>query len=213
MLKPTFGSFHQFTWFTNDMDRSLPNFKDVYGIPPFLVMDQSFDAVVGEQKDKMQPRIALAKVDDVEFEVIQPVGGGIDAIYRDALPADGSYATVFHHFCVRVGGALEDWERHLVGLHSERPIHPLPSRWRQSRRAICLHRRSRFPWTLCRACLVCARDAAGHDKSRPPFPHREHQQTGSLEFDIGGVWSIPCRNMLRGVGMPKPQRRRMQCAY
>ncbi len=123
MLKSAFGTFHQFAWVTNDMDRSLANFKNVYGIPSFLVMDQSFDAVVGGQKGKMQLRIALTKVDDVEFEVIQPVGGGIDAIYRDALPADGSYATVFHHFSVMVDGTQEDWERHLAGLHPDRPIY------------------------------------------------------------------------------------------
>ena len=76
MLKSAFGTFHQFAWVTNDMDRSLANFKNVYGIPSFLVMDQSFDAVVGGQKGKMQLRIALAKVDDVEFEVIQPESEG-----------------------------------------------------------------------------------------------------------------------------------------
>lgn len=123
MLTPAFGSFHQLAWVTNDMDRSLANFKDVYGIPSFLVMDQSFDAVVGGETGKMQLRIALAKVDGVEFEVIQPVGGGIDAIYRDALPADGGYATVFHHFCVKVNGTLDDWDRHLAGLHPDRSIH------------------------------------------------------------------------------------------
>lgn len=121
MLKPAFGSFHQVAWVTNDLDRSLALFKDVYGIPSFLVMEPEFEAVVGGKKGMMHLRIALAKVDGVEFELIEPIGG-IDAIYRDALPADGSYANVFHHVCVKVNGTLDDWERHLAELHPDRPI-------------------------------------------------------------------------------------------
>lgn len=47
MLTPTFGSFHQLAWVTSDMERSLAVFREVYGIPSFLVTDQAFDAVVG----------------------------------------------------------------------------------------------------------------------------------------------------------------------
>lgn len=123
MLTPTFGSFHQFAWVTSDMERSLAVFRDVYGIPSFLVTDQAFDAVVGGEAGKMQIRIAFANVDGTEFEVIQPVGDGLNTFYRDALPADGRYATVFHHFCVKVHGSREDWERHLGGLHPDRTIY------------------------------------------------------------------------------------------
>lgn len=52
MQKPSFGSFYQLAWVTNDMERSMAYFRDVYGIPSFLVMEQSFDAVVGEKKRK-----------------------------------------------------------------------------------------------------------------------------------------------------------------
>lgn len=122
MPAPAFGSFNQLGWVTSDMDRSLADFRDVYGIPSFLVADQTFDAVVGGIPGRMQMRIAFARVDDVELEVIQPIGGGIDAIYRDALPADGSYATVFHHVRVKVSGTREDWERYLEALPPGRPI-------------------------------------------------------------------------------------------
>lgn len=71
----------------------------------------------------MHIRLAYAKLDGTEYELIEPIGEGINSIYRNALPADGSYATVFHHFCVRVKGGLDDWERHLAGLHPGRRIH------------------------------------------------------------------------------------------
>lgn len=118
-----FGSFHQVAWVTNDLERSMAMYRDVYGIPSFLVTDQSFDAVAGGNKGTMKLRLALARVDGVEFELIQPVGGGIDAIYRDVLPAGGSFANVFHHVCVKVSGTLKDWERYLASLHPDRPIY------------------------------------------------------------------------------------------
>lgn len=123
MLKHAFGAFFQISWATSDLDRSLAHFRDVYEIPAFFVMDQTFDAVVGGEKGRMQLRIALANVDGVEFELIEPVGGGIDALYRDVLPADGSFAQVLHHVGVKVEGTLEDWECHLARLHPDRPIY------------------------------------------------------------------------------------------
>lgn len=122
MLMPAFGNFHQVAWITPDLDRSIEMFREVYGIPSFFAMDQEFDAVVGERKGVMKLRFALANVDGVELELVQPKGG-IDAIYRDVLPSDGSFANVFHHVCVKVNGTLEDWERHLAGLHAGRKVY------------------------------------------------------------------------------------------
>lgn len=123
MHKPAFGPFHQISWATSDLDRSLALYRDVYGIPSFFVMNSVFDAVVGGEKGRMQLRMALANVDGVEFELIEPVGVGVNAIYRDVLPADGSFANVFHHVAVKVSGTLDDWERHLASLHPQRPIY------------------------------------------------------------------------------------------
>jgi hypothetical protein len=123
MYKPAFGPFHQIAWVTNDFDRSLTLFRDVYGIASFLVFEPEFEASVGTEKGVMKLRVALANVDGVELELIEPVGGGIDAIYRELLPKDGSYANAFHHVCVKVPGTLADWERHLAELHPQRPIH------------------------------------------------------------------------------------------
>ncbi|EEA02632.1 hypothetical protein BH160DRAFT_2082 [Burkholderia sp. H160] len=85
-------------------------------------MDQQFDANVGSEHSLMKLRIALANVDGVEFELIEPIAG-IDSIYRDVLPKDGSYANVFHHVCVKVNGTLNDWDWHIAALHPERPVY------------------------------------------------------------------------------------------
>lgn len=123
MLKPAFSPFHQMAWVTNDLERSLEMFRGVYGVPSFFIMEQSFDAVVGGEKGRMNLRIALANLDDVQLELIEPQGDGISRIYSDVLPRDGSYANVFHHVCVKVNGTLADWEAHLAGLHPDRPVH------------------------------------------------------------------------------------------
>ena len=123
MHTPAFGSFHQMAWVTPDLDRSLAQYRDVYGIPRFFVMEQQFDARVGELRGKMKLRIALANVDGVELELIEPASPGIDSIYRDVLPGGGVHANVFHHICVKVHGTLDDWHRHLAELPKERAIY------------------------------------------------------------------------------------------
>ena len=106
-----------------EMEHSV-QYREVYGIPRFFVMEeQQFDARVGELRGKMKLRIALANVDGVELELIEPASPGIDAIYRDVLPANGVHTNVFHHICVKVNGTLDDWDRHLAELPKDRPIY------------------------------------------------------------------------------------------
>ena len=123
MYQPAFGPFHQIAWVTNDIDRSLTLYREVYGIPHFLVMDQEFNARVGTEHGRMKLKIALANVDNVQIELIEPRSPGIDGMYRDVLPKDGRYANVFHHVCVKINGTLDDWEKHLAGLHRDRNVY------------------------------------------------------------------------------------------
>jgi hypothetical protein len=118
---PAFGNFHQVAWVTNDMDRSLALFRDTYQVPSFAVMDQDFAATVRGEKGRMKIRLALVNIDHVQLELIEPLGG-IDAIYRDVLPRDGSYANVFHHVCVKVCGDLQDWTEYVAALGPARPV-------------------------------------------------------------------------------------------
>jgi hypothetical protein len=111
----------QVAWVTPDMDRSLEQFGALYKVPEFLVMEQTFPAEVFGRHGEIGLRIALANVDAMQLELIQPLGGN-DSIYRDVLPADGSHANVFHHVCVKVYGPRANWEEHIAGLGVHQPI-------------------------------------------------------------------------------------------
>lgn len=119
---PALGNLMQVAWVTPDLERSLEQFKAIYRVPEFFVMEQTFPAIVFGEKGEMSLRIALANVDNIQLELIQPIGGGIDRVYRDALPNDGSHANVFHHVCVKVEGSLEDWDAYIAALGPDRPV-------------------------------------------------------------------------------------------
>ena len=126
MIKPiaatALGGIMQMAWVTPDIDASIRQFADLYGVPNFFKMDAGFPAVVFGENGQMKLRLALANVDNVQLELIQPLGGGIDRIYRDPLPSDGSHANVFHHVCVKIEGSLEDWDAYVASLKPERSI-------------------------------------------------------------------------------------------
>lgn len=119
---PALGNVMQLAWVTPDLDRSLEQFKAIYRVPEFFIMEQTFPAVVFGETGEMRLRIALANVDHMQLELIEPVGGGVDSIYRDVLPTDGSHANVFHHICVKIDGSLADWEAYVATLEPDRPI-------------------------------------------------------------------------------------------
>jgi hypothetical protein len=49
-------------------------------------------------------KLAFVWVEDMQYELIEPVSGDVLALYRDALPADNSLK--FHHVCNKV----DDWD-------------------------------------------------------------------------------------------------------
>jgi hypothetical protein len=117
-----FGRFHQIAWVTSDLDRSIAMFREIYRIPSFFAHESVFEARVGDEVGPMRLRVALSDIDGTQLELIEPIGGGIDAIYRDVLPTDGSFATVFHHVCARIDGTKDDWDRYRAQLHPERKV-------------------------------------------------------------------------------------------
>lgn len=122
MQIPRLANIMQLAWITPDLDRSLAQFRQRYRVPEFFVMEAKFPAEVFGRKGDMNLRIALANVDDMQLELIQPIGGGVNFLYSDVLPKDGSHANVFHHVCVKVHGTLEDWDKHVAGLAPDMPI-------------------------------------------------------------------------------------------
>ncbi|MGX9787758.1 hypothetical protein [Mycobacterium sp. MMS18-G62] len=116
------GNVMQLAWATTNLDKSLEQFREIYKVPEFLVMEQKFPADVFGEKGEMHLRLALANVDNIQFELIEPIGDGVNRIYRDELPRDGNHANVFHHICVKVDGDLSDWDSHLAALGTHQPI-------------------------------------------------------------------------------------------
>lgn len=106
----------QVAWVTPHLDRSLEQFRDLYKVPEFLVIESAFPAVVFGETGEMKLRTALANVDNMQLELIEPVGGGVDWIYREVLPSDGSHANVMHHVCVKVTGTRDDWNSYVEEL-------------------------------------------------------------------------------------------------
>ncbi|MBV8805570.1 MAG: VOC family protein [Sinobacteraceae bacterium] len=115
------GRIMQMAWITPDLDRSLGQFKEIYGIGDFFVLKQSFQAEALGKKGEISIKFALANIEDMQLELIQPLGG-VDSIYRDVLPTDGRHANVFHHVCVKIEGTLADWDAYVAGLGPNRPV-------------------------------------------------------------------------------------------
>lgn len=119
---PALGNIMQVAWVTPSLERSMEQFKELYRIPKFMAIDLEFPAEVFGEKGQMGMRVALANVDNMQIELIEPVSGNIASFYRDPLPKDGSHANVFHHVCVKVKGTLADWDAYVAQLEPEQKI-------------------------------------------------------------------------------------------
>jgi hypothetical protein len=97
-MKNGLQRLQQVSYVTNDIERALRVFREVYGVERFMDTGRvTFTMGSGEVVDF---RVALTYVGDMQFEIIQPIGGDVEC-YRDVLPADGSFAIRFHHLSFR----------------------------------------------------------------------------------------------------------------
>ena len=110
----------QLAYVTNDMERALAVFRDQYDVPSFHVFSNDAPGLV--QSDGARLKIALALVDGVEIELIEPQGDSAP-LFSDILPADGNFAIRFHHVAYRIEGTLPDYEAHLASL--DPAVHPV----------------------------------------------------------------------------------------
>lgn len=111
----------QVAWVTPNLDRTMDQFGQRYGIPEFFATEVTFPARYFDETGDISIRMALANIDNMQIELIQPAGG-LDRIYRDALPRDGSHANVFHHVCVKVNGDLSNWNAHIARTEEKTPV-------------------------------------------------------------------------------------------
>lgn len=125
MLAPVatgLSNIMQVAWVTPDLDLTMAQFGQHYSVPNFFTADVAFSARLFGEEGDVELRLALANVDGMQIELIQPVGGSAARIYREALPADGTHANVFHHVCVKIEGPIENWDRYLADLSARSTI-------------------------------------------------------------------------------------------
>ncbi len=84
----------QIAYVTTDLDQALAVLGERVGMTRFGRMGEiALDTPSG---GTLSAEVALAWAGETQIEVIEPCGGD-DALYRDPLPTDGSFAMRFHH--------------------------------------------------------------------------------------------------------------------
>ncbi len=103
---PTFAPFRRFlqiAYVTTDLDEAMRCFGADYGVANWMPMPgMEVETAPGRS---CHNNIALAYVGPMQLELIEPLSGD-DAIYRAALPDDGS-GVRFHHVAQLFGDADE----------------------------------------------------------------------------------------------------------
>lgn len=120
-LEMPLGGIMQMAWITPDLDRSLEQFCALYGVSEFYINEPRFAARAFGEDGELHLRFALANIDNMQIELIQPLGG-IDRIYREVLPKGNSHSNVFHHICIKIEGSITEWEEHVAALRPHQSI-------------------------------------------------------------------------------------------
>jgi hypothetical protein len=84
----------QLAWVTTDYDRTMSDFRTVYGLEKFFETGE-VESDVG-QGQIARVKAAIGNLDGMQFEVIAPLSGAVSE-YRRGLPADGSHRAILHH--------------------------------------------------------------------------------------------------------------------
>jgi len=107
-MTPAFGGFYQTAYVTTDLDQALEVFREVYGVPSFLVIPSDLEIQYRGAPARMNIRLALANLNGVQIEVIE-AGEGCIPLYREGLPAEG-FGLVHHHLAMRIEGPRDQWK-------------------------------------------------------------------------------------------------------
>jgi hypothetical protein len=109
----------QLGYVTTDIEQAVDTYRNELGIGRFSVADRELHVESPTGPLTVHARIALAFVDDLMIEFIQPIGGDAQ-IYSDALPRKG-FAMVLHHLGYLVDSARIEWPQ-FRGLLDERVV-------------------------------------------------------------------------------------------
>lgn len=97
------GKHYQNAYVTRNIQKAIGDFKRRADVRKLIEYEASTEVMTPTGPARLTNKLAFIWVDDLQYELIEPVSGAVD-MYRDALPADDS--PVFHHICMRVN----DWD-------------------------------------------------------------------------------------------------------
>lgn len=103
-----FGNFLQNAYITSDMAQAKAVFAKNYDVVNYVDIDNAFDVKTPSGIQSLDLKIALAFVDNLQVELIEPVGGSAIGLYADILPKD-EFAIRFHHSCFVIPGPKQAW--------------------------------------------------------------------------------------------------------
>jgi hypothetical protein len=109
------GQHFQNAYVTRNVDKWVEEFRIRAGVTDPMVYEGGVEMTTPKGTGMAVNRIAFIWVDNLQYELIQPISGLVD-IYADALPEDDSLK--FHHICMRV----PDWD----DFRAEVDRQPLP---------------------------------------------------------------------------------------
>jgi len=108
---------HQIAYVTNDLDAAMEVFKKDYAVSGFFVFNNRESGAAHPREPEL--RIALAHVNGVEIELIEPVGVTA-AVFKDVVEPGAGLQIQFHHVALRIEGSLEHWAAHEESIDKAR---------------------------------------------------------------------------------------------
>lgn len=97
------GQHYQNAYITRDIDRAIAQFGQQIGRTDIQSFEANVEVWTPRGSGSMSTRMTLFWINNLQYEIIQPVSGRVD-VYANALPPDDSL--LFHHICMRV----DDWD-------------------------------------------------------------------------------------------------------
>jgi hypothetical protein len=104
---------HQIAYVTNDIDQAIELFKRDYAAPGFFKFNNF--AAGAAKPGTPELWIAIAHVNGVEIELIEPVGDTAP-LFKAPLKPGPELDICFHHIAIRIDGPIENWHAHAASI-------------------------------------------------------------------------------------------------
>ena len=93
------GQHYQNAYITRDIEKAVESFRTRSGVKNVIRFEGPVELTTPKGRGTAVSKLAFIWIDDLQYEIIQPVSGLVD-IYKDELPDDDRLK--FHHICMRV---------------------------------------------------------------------------------------------------------------